>query len=220
MAIHIYYTGRPIFKEVDVYSTDMDHYTQRHFSPTLFPKKSKVSQTVGLEKLITETLSYGMPVRFTDGCLELRLHYKHQIGTAGYGDPAHYSVLLLQAFNRRWRLINVYVDCCPFHMKRKRTNCQWRHVDKEIAKAKPDINLCYDLYDHTILWEIKQASHNAKWCYTYEEEFNKVLYQEFGCLTGKLMQQLKKRTSKKRNKKRRPYKKTRTYYKTRNNRYY
>ena len=181
LLIDLYETKRSIFKEVHVYSDRFDHYMQRHVSHVLFPDKSKVLNGIDADYLITETLTYGIPVGYTNGRLELRLHFPMTIGHGFFGQEAHYTVLILEACERHWKFINFFVDVCPFSAELRIKKCHWKHHHHRYYQEKkngtavelcPNVEQGYDVFDRTVLYEIKNRRFTGKDHYSCEREGN------------------------------------------------
>lgn len=171
LCVNLYSTKRRIFGEVHVFSDRVDHYMQRHVSRFLHTDKSKVAPDVDDDFLITETLNYGVPVGFTDGHLELRLHFRKPIGYTGYGnEEAYYTVLILKACNGQWRFINFFVDRCPFSGTSKVRKCPWKHCHSEKVKLSPNVERDFDILDRTVLYQIKRGCLDRYGSYNYEQE--------------------------------------------------
>jgi len=169
LLVNLYATKRRIFGEVHVFSDRFDHFMQRHVSQVLYQNKSKVSPDIDTDFLISETLNYGFPVSYTEGQLEMRLHFNAAIGHVGCGLEAHYAVLILKACNGNWRFMNFYVDKCPFSEKNVKI-CHWKHHHNISSKLCPNVEQGFDILDKTILYEIKHGCLDKYGSYNYEHE--------------------------------------------------
>jgi len=171
LLVNLYSTKRRIFGEVHVFSDRFDHYMQRHVSQVLYPDKSKVSPDVDADYLIIETLNYGVPVSYTDGRLELRLHFSAAIGHVGCEHEAYYTVLILEVHKGQWKFGNLYVDKCGFTENSKARKCHWRH-DHQSATSKlyPNVEQDFDILDRTVLYEIKHGCLNRYGSYNHKRE--------------------------------------------------